>query len=149
MLHIKSIPAFNDNYIWLIKNSDNRCAVVDPGDAEPVLDYLNQHDLKLEAILITHHHHDHIGGIAELVRQHPEVNVVGPASEPVPTLTHEVKAGDQIELFGEVFLVLGLPGILMAILAMWETRSCSAVMCFSPLDVVVSLKALWKKCIAH
>lgn len=110
MLHIKSIPAFNDNYIWLIKNSDNRCAVVDPGDAEPVLNYLNQHDLKLEAILITHHHHDHIGGIAELVRQHPEVNVVGPASEPVPTLTHEVRAGDQIELFGEVFLILGLPG---------------------------------------
>ncbi|MCL9782152.1 hydroxyacylglutathione hydrolase [Vibrio sp. S4M6] len=110
MLYIKSIPAFNDNYIWLIKNNDNRCAVVDPGDAEPVLDYLKQHDLKLDAILITHHHHDHIGGVAELVRQHPGINVVGPSSEPVPTLTHEVKAGDQIELFGEVFLVLGLAG---------------------------------------
>lgn len=110
MLHIKSIPAFNDNYIWLIQNSDNYCAVVDPGDAAPVLAYLEQHQLKLDAILITHHHHDHIGGVAELVRQNPGINVVGPSSEPVPTLTHPVSAGDQIELFGEIFFVLGLAG---------------------------------------
>ncbi|KJY82330.1 hydroxyacylglutathione hydrolase [Vibrio galatheae] len=110
MLNIKSIPAFNDNYIWLIENSDHRCAVVDPGDPAPVLAYLKQHDLSLEAILITHHHNDHIGGVAELVRQHPNIDVVGPANEPIPTLTHSVDAGDQIELFGEVFLVLGLEG---------------------------------------
>ncbi len=110
MLDIKSIPAFSDNYIWLIQNSDQRCAVVDPGDAKPVLEYLQQHDLSLEAILITHHHNDHIGGVSELVRQYPGVSVVGPANEPVPTLTHAVEAGDQIELFDEVFLVLGLEG---------------------------------------
>jgi len=110
MLDIKSIPAFNDNYIWLIKNSDHRCAVVDPGDAAPVLAYLQAHQLTLDAILITHHHHDHIGGVAELVRQFPGIDVVGPANEPVPTLTHPVSAGDQINLFDEVFLVLGLEG---------------------------------------
>ncbi len=110
MLDIKSIPAFNDNYIWLIKNSDRRCAVVDPGDAAPVLAYLQEHDLTLDAILITHHHHDHIGGIPELVRQFPGIDVVGPANEPVPTLTHPVNSGDQIELFGEVFMVIGLEG---------------------------------------
>lgn len=110
MLNIKSIPAFNDNYIWLIKNSDRRCAVVDPGDATPVLTYLKEHELNLEAILITHHHNDHIGGVAELVRQFPNVDVVGPANEPVPTLTHAVDAGDQIELFDEIFFVLGLEG---------------------------------------
>ncbi|MCZ4294472.1 hydroxyacylglutathione hydrolase [Vibrio sinaloensis] len=110
MLNIKSIPAFNDNYIWLIENSDRRCAVVDPGDATPVLTYLKEHELSLEAILITHHHNDHIGGVAELVRQFPSVNVVGPANEPVPTLTHAVDAGDQIELFDEIFFVLGLEG---------------------------------------
>lgn len=110
MLHIKSIPAFNDNYIWLIENSDRRCAVVDPGDAQPVLAYLQQQKLTLEAILITHHHHDHIGGVAELVRQYPHVDVVGPAQEPIPTLTHPVEDGDQIELFNERFMVLGLPG---------------------------------------
>ncbi|MEF1283025.1 hydroxyacylglutathione hydrolase [Vibrio sp. M250220] len=110
MLNIKSIPAFNDNYIWLIENSDRRCAVVDPGDATPVLTYLKEHELNLEAILITHHHNDHIGGVAELVRQFPSVDVVGPANEPVPTLTHAVDAGDQLELFNEIFFVLGLEG---------------------------------------
>ena len=110
MLDIKSIPAFNDNYIWLIENSDKRCAVVDPGDAAPVLDYLVQHNLVLEAILITHHHHDHIGGVAELVRQYPGINVVGPKEEPIPTLTHAVSGGDQIELFNEIFMVLDIGG---------------------------------------
>ncbi|PRQ62186.1 hydroxyacylglutathione hydrolase [Vibrio sp. V01_P9A10T6] len=110
MLQIKSIPAFNDNYIWLIQNSDQRCAVVDPGDAAPVLEYLSKHQLTLEAILITHHHHDHIGGVAELVRQFPSINVVGPAHEPIPTLTHAVEAGDQLELFNEIFMVLDLAG---------------------------------------
>ncbi|WP_394248017.1 hydroxyacylglutathione hydrolase [Vibrio profundi] len=110
MLYIKSIPAFNDNYIWLIQNSDRRCAVVDPGDAAPVLEYLQKHELTLDAILITHHHHDHIGGVPELVRQFPKVDVVGPRDEPIPTLTHPVEDGDQIELFDEVFLVLGLGG---------------------------------------
>lgn len=71
MLQIKSIPAFDDNYIWLIQNRDRDCAVVDPGSAEPVLAYLKQNDLNLKAVLITHHHHDHIGGVAELVHQFP------------------------------------------------------------------------------
>lgn len=110
MLHIKSIPAFNDNYIWLIQNDDQRCAVVDPGDAKPVLEYLCLHSLKLEAILITHHHHDHIGGVPDLVHHFPDLDVVGPKQEPIPTLTHPVEAGDQIELFDERFLVLGLEG---------------------------------------
>ncbi|MFY2507914.1 hydroxyacylglutathione hydrolase [Vibrio pectenicida] len=110
MLDIKSIPAFNDNYIWLIKNSDQRCAVVDPGDASPVIKYLEENNLTLDAILITHHHNDHIGGVPELVRRFPDIDVVGPINEPVPTLTHAVEVGEQIELFGEIFLVLGLEG---------------------------------------
>ncbi|NIY92088.1 hydroxyacylglutathione hydrolase [Vibrio diazotrophicus] len=110
MLQIKSIPAFNDNYIWLIQNSDNRCAVVDPGDATPVLAYLEQHNLTLETILITHHHKDHTGGIRELMKQYPNLDIIGPSDDPVPYLTQKVTAGDQIELFDERFLVLGLPG---------------------------------------
>ncbi len=110
MLTIKSIPAFSDNYIWLIQNNDQRCAVVDPGDASPVLEHLKTHELELEAILITHHHGDHIGGVSDLLRAFPNCNVVGPADEPIPTLTTPVKEGDQIELFGERFLVLDLPG---------------------------------------
>ncbi|MDV7105055.1 hydroxyacylglutathione hydrolase [Vibrio sp. TH_r3] len=110
MLTIKSIPAFNDNYIWLIQNSDQRCAIVDPGDALPVLDYLKQHDLVLEAILITHHHQDHIGGVLPLLEQFPSIKVVGPEKEDIPLLTHQLNAGDQFGLFEETFLVLELPG---------------------------------------
>ncbi len=110
MLQIKSIPAFNDNYIWLIQNSDQRCAVVDPGDAAPVLDYLQQHQLTLETILITHHHNDHIGGVAQLVHEFPDLNVVGPKNEPIPTVTHPVEEGMRIELFAQEFLILDLPG---------------------------------------
>ncbi|USD65924.1 hydroxyacylglutathione hydrolase [Vibrio sp. SCSIO 43136] len=110
MLIIKSIPAFNDNYIWLIQNSDRRCAVVDPGDAAPVLEYLKTNDLQLEAILLTHHHNDHIGGVADLVIAYPDTKVVGPANEPIAAVNTNVDDGDQLDLFGETFLVLGLPG---------------------------------------
>lgn len=110
MLTIKSIPAFNDNYIWLIKNHDSRCAVIDPGDAQPVLDYVALHGLSLEAILITHHHHDHIGGILKLKETFPHIIIVGPNNEIIPSLSHPMKAGDQFSLFDENFLVLDLPG---------------------------------------
>ncbi len=110
MLQIKSIPAFNDNYIWLIENSDRRCAVVDPGDAQPVLEYMREHDLVLETILITHHHNDHTGGVKTLIDLYPNVEVIGPENDPVSHLTQQVSAGEQITLFDECFLVLDLPG---------------------------------------
>ena len=66
LLQVRSIAAYDDNYIWLI--SDKHCAViVDPGDAAPVIKYLTEHHLKLTTILITHHHADHIGGVADLL----------------------------------------------------------------------------------
>ena len=110
MLTIKSIPAFNDNYIWLIQNSDLRCAIVDPGDAKPVLQYLEQHNLTLEAILITHHHKDHVGGVPALLDSFPNIKIVGPEKEDIPYLTHHLNGGDQFSLFDETFLVIDLPG---------------------------------------
>ncbi|MGO1297207.1 MAG: hydroxyacylglutathione hydrolase [Vibrio sp.] len=110
MLHIKSIPAFDDNYIWLIHNDENRCAIVDPGDATPVLQYLQEHQLVPDVILITHHHSDHIGGVPDIVHHYPQVNVVTPKNEPIPTQTHAVEEGDQIELFNHRFSVMELPG---------------------------------------
>lgn len=110
MLLVKSIPAFTDNYIWLIKNEGNHCAVIDPGDEKVVIDYLKENDLTLSCILITHHHWDHTDGIAGLVRAYPQVKVIGPDIKPIPHLSMAVKDGDQIELFDHRFLVVGTAG---------------------------------------
>lgn len=95
-MNIIPVPAFEDNYIWLICNG-RYAAAVDPGDAEPVIDYLKLHGLQLAAILITHHHGDHTGGIAELLR-YTSVPVYGPRHENIPGITHPVGEGDTVRL---------------------------------------------------
>ncbi len=110
MLTVESIPAFNDNYIWLIHNQEDRAVVVDPGDATVVLQHLEEHALTLDAILITHHHADHTGGISELKRRFPDCKVIGPKHDPIPGLSVEVDDNDQLELFGVTFTVLHIPG---------------------------------------
>lgn len=98
MLHVVPIPAFTDNYIWLIVNPDNhQAAVVDPGDAQPVLDYCQQHGLELCTILITHHHPDHVGGVNKLVK-HYNIPVYGPALENIPDCDHKLSEGDVVTL---------------------------------------------------
>jgi hydroxyacylglutathione hydrolase len=92
------IPAFTDNYIWLIGDG-TRAAVVDPGDATPVLERLARTGLELCAIVATHHHRDHVGGVAALVERF-EVPVFGPAREDIPRRTHALREGDAFELPG-------------------------------------------------
>src|SRR5262245_24552328 len=82
------VAAFKDNYVWTLRNASH-AAVVDPGEARPVLDYLQREKLRLAAILATHHHPDHVGGIAELRRSF-DVPVFGPKHEPIATLTRPV-----------------------------------------------------------
>src|SRR3989442_16039901 len=91
MLRIVPVKAFKDNYVWTLRNATH-AAVVDPGEARPVLDYLSRERLELAAILATHHHPDHVGGIAELVALCP-VPVYGPRKEPIPPLTRPVAEG--------------------------------------------------------
>ncbi len=110
MLMIRSIPAFKDNYIWLIEGPEKHCVVVDPGDASPVLAVLEQENLILDAILITHHHRDHVDGISELKRRYPKTKIVGPDDEAIPGMMRGVMDGDQIDLFGQTFTVIGLSG---------------------------------------
>ena len=110
MLEIVPLPAFQDNYIWTLRTG-KRAAVVDPGDARPVAEYLAREGLGLAAILATHHHPDHVGGIAELAAQW-KVPVFGPRGEPIPALTHPVGQGDRAEIPGIAaeFAVLDIPG---------------------------------------
>lgn len=110
MAAIIPIPAFADNYIWLIREG-TRAAVVDPGDAQPVLDYLAREGLELTAILNTHHHNDHVGGNAALLA-HAPVPVFGPARERIPGITQPLREGERIEVpgIGLILEVRDVPG---------------------------------------
>lgn len=111
MLDVFAIPIFSDNYVWVIADAP-RALVVDPGDAAPVQAALHQRGLHAEAVLVTHWHPDHIGGIAALSAQWPGLSVFGPRAEAarIPTLTHAVDDGDRITALGLEWQVLALPG---------------------------------------
>jgi hydroxyacylglutathione hydrolase len=102
------LPAFSDNYLWLWQQ-DQHAVVVDPGDAMPVLQALTQTGLKLAAILVTHHHADHIGGVREL-HLATGAQVFGPARETIPEPFTPVMQGDALELLGQTVQVLDVPG---------------------------------------
>ena len=110
MIEILALPAFDDNYIWLLR-ADGHVAVVDPGDAVPVLGHLAQTGDRLCAILATHHHGDHVGGLAELLARFP-VPVYGPALENIPGVTLPLSGGEHIELpeIGVGFDIIAVPG---------------------------------------
>lgn len=113
MIKIQPIPAFDDNYIWLLTRSGYPgCAVVDPGDDDPVIELLQAHHLQLDAILITHKHGDHVGGIAGLKQVWPNATVYGPVGEPISALDHRLQGGDRVLLEGldAEFDVIDVPG---------------------------------------
>jgi hydroxyacylglutathione hydrolase len=102
------LPAFDDNYLWLLHDGC-QAIVVDPGDEQPVLRALQAHGLQLQAILVTHHHADHVGGVAAL-RLATGAQVYGPAGEDIPEPVQRFSEGGHVELLGLRFEVLDVPG---------------------------------------
>jgi len=111
MIEVFPIPAFNDNYIWIIKGESGSAVVVDPGDATPVLSALRNQNLNLAAVLITHHHPDHTGGLNSLLGQF-DVPVYGPKNSPCKQITNPLVEGSQlyIDEIGVGFDILEVPG---------------------------------------
>jgi hydroxyacylglutathione hydrolase len=124
MINIKPIPAFSDNYIWILQKDNNKQVVlVDPGDERKILSFFEENPLELIAILITHQHYDHTGGVAKLLKKFPQVKIFCPdkivSISPLPIdlpiaelITHPVTGGDSIEIteLGINFDVIDIPG---------------------------------------
>jgi hydroxyacylglutathione hydrolase len=109
-LAVLTVPAFKDNYLWIIHDGVH-AAVVDPGDGQPILDALRAHGLSLTAILLTHHHADHIGGVPQLLAEY-SVPVYGPRNDNIAAVTHPLGEGDRVQVPGLALelSVLDVPG---------------------------------------
>jgi hydroxyacylglutathione hydrolase len=107
-LSIEPVPAFADNYLWLLAR-DGQAAVVDPGDAAAIEAALAARNLRLAQILVTHHHPDHVGGVAALAAAHG-ARVYGPAGEAIPAREVALAEGDRVDVLGHPFVVLDVPG---------------------------------------
>src|SRR6202021_3655728 len=121
-INVRPVRAFSDNYIWLIDSPrvHGRVVGVAPRDAEPVIAELQRSGASLAAILLTHHHPDHIGGVPELLRRWP-VPVIGPDDSRIAQRTLTVRDGDPCDLpdLGLCFQTLQVPGHTLSHIALW------------------------------
>ena len=109
-MNLTSIPALQDNYIWTLNNDRGECLIVDPGEAAPVLAALAKNQWQPVAILLTHHHHDHVGGVKELVKKYPDLVVYGPDETQDKGATQIVTDGDKVAVLGLEFSIFLTPG---------------------------------------
>jgi hydroxyacylglutathione hydrolase len=109
IVQLQALPAFTDNYIWLLPNNENTVVVVDPGEAGPVLAAADA-GLQIGAVLLTHHHHDHIGGVPALLERWPGLPVFAPDDPRIAVPTTPVGDGDRFRAAGFEFDVIAVPG---------------------------------------
>jgi hydroxyacylglutathione hydrolase len=155
-LNVHPVRAFSDNYIWLIESpkAASQMVAVDPGDAEPVIEELKRRNLKLAAILLTHHHSDHIGGVSGLLRL-GKVPVIGPRDERIPYESRAVRDGERCELpdLGLGFETLEVPGHTVSHIAFWGhgalfcgdtlfSAGCGRMFEGTPVQMIASLNRL-------
>jgi hydroxyacylglutathione hydrolase len=151
-MDLQPLPAFDDNYIWLLRDAGGRALLVDPGEAAPVLAGLADAPAP-HAILLTHHHGDHVGGVAELLQRWPGLPVIAPRDERIANATRQVGAGDMIELGPWRFTVFDIPGHTRSHVAFHGERllfcgdtlfslGCGRLFEGTPAQMLASLQAL-------
>ncbi len=129
MIQIEALPAFNDNYIWLLQDSaSRRCAVVDPGDAAPVLAWLERNPgWQLQDILITHHHHDHVGGV-EALKAATGARVSGPTNERIPGRDLALADNAVVRVLDIDFQVFAVPGHTLGHIAYFSDQPATPLL---------------------
>lgn len=129
MLQIEPISAFSDNYIWLLHDDARGEAwVVDPGDAQPVIDTLEQLGLDLTGVIITHHHFDHVGGLDTLCGKY-DCQVYGPHNPGITQVTDRLAQGDTAQVLGLAFTVIEVPGHTMDHIAYFHDGEQPILLC--------------------
>jgi len=109
-MNLTSIPALTDNYIWMLTNDAGNCLIVDPGEARPLIEKIEANRWTPVAVLLTHHHQDHTGGVAELLQRYPQLEVYGPQETAAKGAQHIVQEGESVTLLGMPFQVIATPG---------------------------------------
>ncbi len=109
-MNLTSIPAFQDNYIWVLHDETGKCLIVDPGDAAPVQRAIEENNWHPEGIFLTHHHHDHVGGVKKLLENYPNLPVWGPQETQDKGANRIVSDGDRVAILGLEFSVVATPG---------------------------------------
>lgn len=146
-MNLISISAFQDNYIWVLVDDDRRCIIVDPGESVPILHAIEENDWQPEAILLTHHHHDHVGGAPDLLARYPHIPVYGPAETQDKGTTQVIEEGESIFILGCEFSVFATPGHTSGHLCFYSKPYLFvATRCF-PAAVEGCLKARQNRCI--
>ena len=126
-MHLQALTAFDDNYIWCLSRDGSETLVVDPGQAAPVFAAADA-GLRPGAVLLTHHHHDHVGGVAELLQRWPDLRVYAPADPRITTTTHVVGDGTRFTAAGLDWQVIAVPGHTSSHLAYFHDAPAGGVL---------------------